>query len=385
MSDRGARWVARLWEEAGGGFRVVRAALLPASALYRGGVLARNAAYRAGLLAARHVAARTVSIGNLRVGGSGKTPLTRWLATEARARGIPVAILSRGYGGATATAHVVGDGATLRSDVAASGDEAVMLARTAGVPVVAGRDRAAAAALAIATFESRLLLCDDAFQHRRLARDLDLVLVDAGERGGVARVLPAGPLREPLSALRRAHVIVVSERDEGSGGGSLPPVHADQLLVRARFAPVALVRVGPLGWEEIGLAALAGQRVLALSGVARPRPLYQSLRDWEADLVHVLEYPDHHPYDAHDWQQISHAGKDVDFIVTTEKDLVKLERFPFERGKLVALRLGVTVDDPAGLLARVLGSLASATPGGDAPPGGERSPQRERSPDRGQA
>lgn len=354
MSTRGARFAARLWDEPGGGWRLLRRALAPASVLYRSGVLARDVAYRAGLFATSPVAARTVSIGNLRVGGSGKTPLTRWLAVEASARGVPVAIVSRGYGGAQAAPHVVGDGAELRSDVQASGDEAVMLARTAGVPVVAGRDRAAAAALALATFGDRLLLCDDAFQHRRLARDLDLVLVDPGERGGLTRLLPAGPLREPLAALARAHVIVVAER-EASAGGPPPRVRGDQLVVRARFAPTSLVRVGPQAWEEIGLAVLAGQRVLALSGVARPRPLYQSLRDWEADLVHVLEYPDHHPYDARDWQQISHAAKDVDFIVTTEKDLVKLERFPFARGKLVALRLGVTLDHPEALLERVLG------------------------------
>ena len=148
MSARGARFAARLWDEPGGGWRLLRGALAPASALYRSGVLARDVAYRAGLFATSPVAARTVSIGNLRVGGSGKTPLTRWLAVEASARGVPVAIVSRGYGGAQVAPHVVGDGAELRSDVQASGDEAVMLARTAGVPVVAGRDRAAAAALA---------------------------------------------------------------------------------------------------------------------------------------------------------------------------------------------------------------------------------------------
>lgn len=357
MSARGARLAARTWEE-GGRWRLLRTALAPASILYAGAIAARNAAYGAGLVASHATAARTVSIGNLRVGGSGKTPLTRWLAQELRLHGIAVAVVSRGYGGATATPHVVGDGDALRSDVQASGDEAVMLARTARVPVVAGRDRVAAGALAVATFGSRLLLCDDAFQHRRLKRDLDIVLVDGGERGGITRLLPAGPLREPLAALARADVIVVGDR-EGSAD-RLPRARPDQLVVRARFTPTALVRVGPHEWEEVGLGVLAGQRVLALSGVARPRPLYESLREWEADLVHVLEYPDHHPYDARDWQQISHAAKDVDFIVTTEKDLVKLERFPFARGKLVALRLGVTLDHPDALLARVLGPLADA-------------------------
>jgi tetraacyldisaccharide 4'-kinase len=357
MSTRASHAAARLWEEdAAGGWNVLRGLLAPASVVYCSGVLARNLAYRAGLLKARSVAARTVSIGNLRVGGMGKTPLTRWLAAEVRDRGVPVAIVSRGYGGRARTAHVVGDGAVVRTGVLESGDEAVMLARTAGVPVVAGRDRVAAAALAVEAFGSRLVLCDDAFQHRRLRRDLDVVLIDAGERGGVRRLLPAGPLREPLRALARAHVVVLCERGGGLEGAAaaLP----GRLVVRARFVPVALVRAGAAGWEEIGLAALAGQRVLAVSGVARPAPLYASLRDWEAELVHVLEYPDHHPYSTRDWQEISHAAKDVDLVVVTEKDLVKLECFPFARGKLVALRLGVTLDDPAALLAHVLGAAA---------------------------
>jgi len=382
VSERSARLAARLWDGEGARLALARLALAPASALYAGVVLARNAAYRTGLVRTRRVGARTVSIGNLRIGGSGKTPLTRWLAAEAQARGIAVAIVSRGYGGTTAAPHVVGDGATLRSDVAASGDEAVMLARTAAVPVVAGHDRAAAAALAVETFGSRLLLCDDAFQHRRLARDVDIVLVDAGQRGGVTRLLPAGPLREPLAALRRAHVIVVAERDAAGATQSVPASRPDQLVVRARFAPTALLRVGPHAWEELGLAALAGQRVLALSGVARPRPLYESLRDWEADLVHILEYPDHHPYDIADWHEISHAAKDVEFVVTTEKDLVKLERFPFARGKLVALRLGVTIDNPTALLARLLGPLAADVLAGVAAAGAQR-PWHERPPERG--
>ena len=356
MNVRAARVAGRLWDGSAGGWRVLRQALAPASVLYGGGVLGRNLAYRTGLLKARPVRARIVSVGNLRVGGMGKTPLTRWLAIEARARGVPVAIVSSGYSGRAREPHIAGDGTAVRSDVVTSGDEAMMLARTAGVPVVVGRDRVAAAVLAVEAFGSRLLLCDDAFQHRRLRRDLDVVLIDAGERGGVTRLLPTGPLREPLRALARAHVVVVCERD-GTPDGA-PPAAPGRLVVRARFASVALVRSTVAGWEEIGLAALAGQRVLAVSGVARPAPIYASLRDWEADLVHVLEYPDHHPYEARDWQAISQAAKDVDLVVTTEKDLVKLECFPFARGKLVALRLGVTLDEPAALLARVLGASA---------------------------
>jgi tetraacyldisaccharide 4'-kinase len=326
--------------------------LTPAAGLYAAGIGVRNAAYGAGVLRTGTTSARTVSIGNLRVGGTGKTPLTRWLAQQTQARGVTTAIVSRGYLGSTREPHVVGDGTNVVSDVARSGDEAVMLARTSGVPVVAGTDRVAAAALAVTTFASRLLLCDDAFQHRALRRDLDVVLVDAGERGGLGRLLPAGPLREPLRALRRAHVVLVRERE--GVAASAPPG-----ALRVRFAPRALVQPVATGWEEIGLAALAGQRVLAVSGVARPAPLYRTLRDWEAELVHVLEYPDHHAYDARDWHAIAAAAKDVDLIVTTEKDLVKLESYPFARGKLVALRLGVTIESAEELVARVIGAAAS--------------------------
>ncbi|MEB2283994.1 MAG: tetraacyldisaccharide 4'-kinase [Polyangiaceae bacterium UTPRO1] len=351
-----ARAVERLWSGAGLAARVGRALLTPAAGLYAAGVGMRNAAYRTGVLRSRAVAARTVSIGNVRVGGTGKTPLTRWLAERIHARGVPVAILTRGYGGSARGAHVVGDGERIAGDVARSGDEAVMLARTSAVPVVAGADRAAAAALAIATFGSRILVCDDAFQHRALRRNLDLVLVDAGERGGLARLLPAGPLREPLCALKRADVVLI--REAGNEADPLPtPAFPGQRVLRVRFAPTVLMAPAAASWREIGLAALAGQRVLAVSAVARPAALYEALRAWEVDLAHVLEYPDHHPYDVRDWHAIAAAAKDVDLIVTTEKDLVKLEVFPFARGKLVALRLGVEVEDGEALVTEAIGDV----------------------------
>jgi tetraacyldisaccharide 4'-kinase len=359
MSD-GARTVERLWDSTGFAARMGRVLLAPAAGLYAAGIGVRNAAYSVGVLRSRAAAVRTVSVGNVRVGGTGKTPLTRWLAAEIQARGVPLAILTRGYGGSARTPHVVGDGTRVTSDVARAGDEAVMLARTSGVPVVAGADRAAAAALAVDTFHSRILLCDDAFQHRALRRDLDVVLVDAGERGGLGRLLPVGPLREPLRSLGRAHVILVRECE---GDAALPaPLRPEQRVLRVRFAPTALVQPAGAHWDAIGLAVLAGQRVLAVSAVARPAALYRALRDWEAELVHVLEYTDHHAYDTRDWHAIAAAAKDVDLIVTTEKDLVKLESFPFARGKLLALRLGVEVEDGDALVDLAIGDAAVRAP-----------------------
>jgi len=350
MKRTTAEFAERVWDDPGPGWRALRACLTPAAALYGAVVMVRNAAYGAGVLGVRVVPARTVSVGNVRVGGTGKTPLTRWLAMETRRRGARVAIVSRGYGGTERGAHVVGDGVRVRSDVAASGDEAVMLARTSGVPVVAGRDRVAAARLAVETFEAQLLLCDDAFQHRRLERDLDVVLVDAEERGGLARVLPAGPLREPLTGVRRADVVL---RREPNVETFVPNATGD--VQRIGFAPVSLVAPGPEGWQERPLGLLAEKQVLAVTGVARPGPMYDTLSQWNASLADVLEYPDHHVYDARDWKEISHRARDLDLVVTTEKDLVKLEEFPFARDALVAIRLGVVVDDADALVDRVLG------------------------------
>ena len=172
--------------------------------------------------------------------------------------------------------------------------------------------------------------------------------------GSVTRAILTPPRYYHLKGVRK----LVRQRDEVTDAPA--PLTPHQRVLRVRFAPTALVQPSGVAWDEIGLAALAGQRVLAVSAVARPAPLYRALRDWEAELVHVLEYPDHHAYDTSDWQAIASAAKDVDLIVTTEKDLVKLEAFPFARGKLLALRLGVEVEDADGLVDAVIGDVPAA-------------------------
>jgi tetraacyldisaccharide 4'-kinase len=154
-----------------------------------------------------------------------------------------------------------------------------------------------------------------------------------------------------MRSLARADVVLASERE------GIPPVSSTSAreLRRVVFEPVALVTPGTPRWEERPLTELAGQRVLAVSGVARPEPLYAALQSWGAELVQVLEYPDHHRYDARTWKEITLAARGADRVVTTEKDLVKLEGFPFARDALVAIRLGVQVDDADGLVDRVLG------------------------------
>jgi tetraacyldisaccharide 4'-kinase len=191
------------------------------------------------------------------------------------------------------------------------------------------------------------VILDDGFQHRRLKRDVDLVVVGA-ERGlGNGWALPAGPLRERMSGVRRADAVVLLTSGPGHGLQATAlqlETLATRPLFRGRLVPTALVEPNPEGWQERPLA-LAHRRVLAVSGVADPSRFYSMLRDLDADLVGVLEYPDHHPYSTSDWHRITVAARDAEVIITTEKDLTKLERFPFARDSLYALRLKVAIDD----------------------------------------
>jgi len=206
------------------GARALRLALVPASAAYRAAVGLRNGLYDHGWLAARRVPARVLSVGNLTVGGTGKTPAALWLAERLAARGRRVGIVARGYRKRRPGPVVVGvDGRALVS-AEDGGDEAVMLARRFAGPVVTGERRHEAASLACARFALDTIVLDDGFQHHRLRRDLDIVVVDAVRPFGNGQLLPAGHLREPPGALGRAGLLV---KNHGSCVGAVegPGVH----------------------------------------------------------------------------------------------------------------------------------------------------------------
>lgn len=330
--------------------------LVPLSMLYLMAVAVRALFWKAFASGAKSL--RIVSVGNLTVGGNGKTPFTLYLAGTLRERGVKVAIVSRGYGGSSTRAAIVSDGKSLALGAEQAGDEPVMMARSFGGPVAIGRRRAGALSLLEKIEGLQTVILDDGFQHRRLKRDVDLIVVSA-ERGlGNGWALPAGPLRERLSGVRRADAVIVlsSGPDRGSHcGASQFEKLLTQPLFRGRLLPTALVAPHPEGWQERPLS-LAGRRVLVVSGLADPSQFYGMLRDLGAELVGVLEYPDHHPYSDSDWHRITVAAREAELIVTTEKDLTKLERFPFARDGLYALRLKVVIDgDEEKLLALAAG------------------------------
>jgi tetraacyldisaccharide 4'-kinase len=338
-------------------------ALAPLSLGFSALVRGRNLLYNRRLLPIERPALKVISVGNLTVGGTGKTPVVLWLAQALQQRGRRVGILSRGYKGTKAGVMVVGTAGQALATPDEVGDEPVMLARAFTGVVIAGRDRVAAAELARERFGLEVVILDDGFQHRRLDRDVDLLLVNDIRGTGNGWLLPAGPLREPLAAARRADVVIMTKGGERANsewrgrkkwlaaGNSRPVFYGD-------LKTTALVTSVRRQWQELPLELLAGKRVMALTGIADPSSFYRSLHEWEVEVAEVIEFPDHHCYTQAQWQAISLASQKFDLIVTTEKDLVKLERFPFATGKLVALRARMEIEHGERLLATIERQLA---------------------------
>ena len=241
------------------------------------------------------LACAVVSVGGLTVGGAGKTPMAACIALGLHRRGWRVVLASRGYGGRDRSAvSVVSDGSHVHSTVSRSGDESLVLAAHApGVPVLVGRDRRVVGHHAVAAFDARIVVLDDGFQHHRLARDVDVVCID-GEAGlGNRRVLPAGPLREPLGALRLADwICVVDPPDDAVPIEGLEALAAGR--IRARRRPVGLRSID--GGSTRALESLDGARVGLLAGIARPRSVRRTLEALGARVVVERCFADHHTY-----------------------------------------------------------------------------------------
>jgi tetraacyldisaccharide 4'-kinase len=320
------------------------AGLVAAAGFYRVGLGARNLYWRA---MKRRAPVLTVSVGNLTVGGTGKTPFTLFLAKHLQSHGLRVGIVSRGYRRAQSKARalLVADGGELKISLEDAGDEPAMMAKSFTGPIAVARRRIDAIELLGERGPLDAVILDDGFQHRRLNRDVDLVLVN-NERGfGNGWMLPAGPMREPIGAISRADAIIVMS--SGTGASAIQPSQMKTLSARkvlhASLRPRAFVIAEQGVWREVPLG-LGGRRVLAVTGLADSSAFHAMLRELDAELVGVFDFPDHHAYTTADWQALVNAMRDTNLIVTTEKDLVKLERFPFPRDSLYALRLEVAMD-----------------------------------------
>jgi tetraacyldisaccharide 4'-kinase len=338
------------WFDAGEESLARRVALLPLDLLalaYGVGARLHRAAYARGLLHSVQLSCRVVSVGNLVVGGSGKTPMAAWLAKALHRRGNRVVLASRGYARrGREKVEVVSDGRFLSSSAEAAGDEPILLAAHApGVPVLVGPDRGVVGMRAVSAFGAQILILDDGFHHHRLTRDLELLCFDGVAGLGNRRVLPRGPLREFPSALRLADALAVIEG---------PLREADEALL-ARFAPDARrfeVKRRPVGVRRLAGGEwgppqdLAGAEVGLLSGIAQPDSFRRTVESLGAQVIAERRFPDHHRYRERDLRSLE---KEAPTWLTTEKDAVKILPSWPEGADLRVVSIEMVVKDGDGL------------------------------------
>lgn len=353
--------VRSIWERKTVWGKLVWLFLVPFSWIYRLVVQFRNLLYTRGWLRVLVLERPVISVGNLTVGGTGKTPGCLWLAQELSKRGLKIAILSRGYRRRETQPVILAfDGKALSAansgaDIAAAGDEPYMMARMYGQMVAVAKDRYEAGRELLRRHNVDVFILDDGFQHRRLKRDVDLLLLGQDSAGWM---LPCGPFREPRRAVRRADLILLTDAHEKWKAFLRPEL--SQSCYSGSLNAASLIGFQSNQWHERPLSLLHRSRILAVSGIANPVGFYETIREWDGEVVDTLEFPDHHEYTAQDWQDINRRGHHADMILTTEKDLVKLIRFPFAKDKLLAVRVAMAVENGDTLIEAVLERIGAA-------------------------
>ena len=328
---------------------ILRAGLSVAEPFYRLGVRWRNRQFDNGSREIHRVNVPVISVGNLTVGGTGKTPMVEWLARWFRERGVRVALVSRGYG----------------AEAGARNDEALELEeKLPDVPHLQNPNRVEAAQTAIEELETQLIVLDDAFQHRRIHRDLNIVLIDALEPFGYGHLLPRGLLREPVANLKRADVIALSRSDAVDQATreairSQAMKHAPQAAwLEVTHRPQSLLSAAG---EERGIDSLKGQRVAAFCGIGNPAGFRHTLGELGADVVELREFPDHHAYQRGDIDGLSAWARNlrVAAVICTHKDLVKVGIQRMGDCPLFALRIGLDISQGLSGINALLEAIAN--------------------------
>ena len=337
MTDARAA-LADLWTGRGKRARVSRAILSPLTRVYGAVVRGRGLLYDRGLLKAHDVSVPVVSVGNLTVGGTGKTPVAAWLARQLVERGANPAVVLRGYGG----------------------DETLVHRRlNESISVIACPDRVRGMRDAIAE-AADIIVLDDAFQHRRAARDADIVLIDADTWTEGRRLLPAGPWREPLTAARRASLIIVTRKaashDAVDAVKRALSVAAPRVVVTTVSLAPGELRSTATG-QTMPLHALEGADVTAIAAIANPVAFFRQLTQLGA-VVRPHAFPDHYAFTLRDARRLAASALASDFAVCTLKDAVKLESFwPPEAGSLWYVSQRLKVEDGKQHIDRLLNDL----------------------------
>jgi tetraacyldisaccharide 4'-kinase len=332
--------VVAVWTGRGKLARAIRALLTPAEALYGAAIAARGKLYDWGIFRASDFSVPVLSVGNLSVGGTGKTPVAAWFAHRFSEKGAAPAIVLRGYGG----------------------DEIIVHERlNEGIPVIAVADRVRGIRQAIAAGVDVVVL-DDAFQHRRAGRDADVLLVNADTWLGKPRLLPAGPWREPLRSARRATLVIITRKT--ADRSTVADVRRALANVAPRV-PVAIAHLAPgdlrstATGQTLPLHALRGADLTAIAAIAQPDAFFKQLTELGA-VVRPFSFPDHHAYTRAEARDLAAEAGSSDFVVCTLKDAVKLESlWPAEAGSLWYVSQRLRIEDGQEHIDRLLENLLS--------------------------
>ena len=332
------RVVDAVWAGRGKRARTARGLLSPLELAYRVSIAARGWLYDSGLFRVETFSTPVISVGNLSVGGTGKTPVAAWIARRLADNGVTPGVVLRGYGG----------------------DETIVHQRlNPDVTVIASADRARGIREAIAQGVDVVIL-DDAFQHRRAARNADVVLIDADAWTGSVRLIPAGPWREPLRSVRRASLVIITRKIADRKGvedarrevaAAAPRVP----VVTAHLAPADLHSTAT--GQTLPLHVLRGADLMAIAGVARPDSFFRQLTELGA-VVRPHSFPDHHAFTSREARDLAAEAGSSDFAVCTLKDAVKLESlWPPEAGSLWYVSQRLTIEDGLPEIDRMLDNL----------------------------
>ncbi|MBD3878128.1 MAG: tetraacyldisaccharide 4'-kinase [Quinella sp. 1Q5] len=318
--------------------RLVMLVLFVFSLIYKSLVNLRLMGYQLGFSGKERLNCFVISLGNITVGGTGKTPTAQRLAKEIRDMGYRVVILNRGYRAKFyGEVGIVSDGKNLNMNATEAGDEAYMLAKhLPNVPVLIGARRAVSGQYAIENFGAEVVILDDGYQHWQVIRDLDILLIDAVSVFGNGHLLPRGTLRESMSHISRADVCLLTKVDQAQEGSrnlirqTVRKYNSSALLVESIHEPRCLIPLAEwstnLAGDGINVSTINGRKVMAVSAIGNPASFERTLRDLGAEIVSSLRYPDHHDYTIMEMEDILRQADSfvAEMIIVTEKDAVKI-------------------------------------------------------------
>ena len=291
---------------------------------------------------------KVISIGNITVGGTGKTPAAIALAEEAKKRGFLSVVITRGYRGKAKGPCFINNGGRVVLSVEEAGDEPVVMAqRLKNVPVVKSADRYEGGLFAARHFGNQnlplLFILDDGFQHWRLARDVDIVLVDGQNPFGNRKMLPVGPLRGPLTELKYADILVITKKRNEPLAAELKEINREAPVY---FASHEITGLRDPGGSLTDIGIMKGKNVLAFCGIANPGSFLNTLSTLDCSIADLKKYRDHYRYNQRDMSDLEEMGRRLgaDLLITTEKDMVKIRELPRIPANLFSLEIGFGVE-----------------------------------------